>query len=543
MTSYKKVEGLHLGQIIDQVSDSDREAIVFNNQRITYSQLSNLINSMAYSLQQKGLNKGDRFAIAIPNSPELVVTFYALAKIGCIITWINPSYRGRDFQLPLQKTKAKGVIINAKPDGFDYLGMIQNWRSELSNLEIIISINNSNLPPGIECYDELLKADQGQKPIPVEIDPRKDYATIIFTSGATSVPKGAPSTHYQCIRESFSYSNALQTNFNDVFLAALAMYHSYGFICLLVQVFIQQAKMVIMEEWDVAKALELIEVEKITAHPAAPTHYLTEMKHPDFNRRDLSSLQKGFISGYVPPNELFEEIERKYPNMWFCNFWGSSETGPGLISPHNAPKHKRYYTVGKPTEGEDVQIVNPETGLPVQCGETGELMVRGYNVIKEYWNNPKETQKHLEKEGWFHTGDLAVLDEDGYVTIVGRIKDQINRGGFKIIPKDVEEEIVKHPLVEEAVLVGTPNPFLGENICACVITKGNCFIAIEELREFLKDKLARNKLPDELILMEEFPKLSGGVKINKYGAGGVLELALADPRRQNYRERKKQHTG
>lgn len=146
MTIYKEVEDLHLGQIIDRVSDPDREAVVFNNQRFTYSQLSDLINSMAYSLQQKGLNKGDRFAIAIPNSPELVITFYALAKIGCITTWINPSYRGRDFQFPLQKSEAKGIIINAKPGGFDYLGMIQNWRSELPNLEIIISINNSNLP-------------------------------------------------------------------------------------------------------------------------------------------------------------------------------------------------------------------------------------------------------------------------------------------------------------------------------------------------------------------------------------------------------------
>jgi len=290
-----------------------------------------------------------------------------------------------------------------------------------------------------------------------------------------------------------------------------------------------------MDEWDVAKAFELIETEKVTVHPAAPTHYLMEMRHPDFNRCNLSSLKKGLISGYVPPSELFEAIERNYPQMWFCNFWGSSETGPGLISPYDAPRAKRYGTVGKPADGEEVQVVNQETGLQAKCGEPGELMARGFNVIKEYWNNPDETKRHLEKDGWFHTGDLAVIDEEGYVTIIGRLKDQINRGGFKIIPKDVEEEIAKHPLVEEVVLVGTPNSFLGENICACVITKENCFIDIEELREFLKDKMAKNKLPDELCLMQSFPKLSGGVKINKFGSGGLLEQVLKDDNRQSLR--------
>lgn len=220
--------------------------------------------------------------------------------------------------------------------------------------------------------------------------------------------------------------------------------------------------------------------------------------------------------------------------MWFCNFWGSSETGPALISPHDAPISKRYGSVGKSPDGAEAKIVNPETGLPSKCGEPGELMIRGWNVIKEYWDNPEETQKHLE-DGWLHTGDLSIMDEEGYVKIIGRLKDQINRGGLKITPKHVEEEIAKHPLVEEVILVGTPNSMLGENICACVIAKDNSFIDIKELREFLRDKLAINKLPDELCLMKSFPKLSGGVKINKFGNGGLLEKAMRDSEKQSYR--------
>lgn len=529
--NYQEVENLSLGQMIDQRLAADREAMVFNNQRLSYAQLNDLINSMAYALQQKGLKKGDRFAVAIPNTPELVVMFYALAKIGCITTWINPVYRGRDFLFPLQKTGARGIIVSADPTGFDYLGMIQEWRSEAPGLEIIITRGKVS---GFDSYDDLLKAGQGQKPVPVEINIREDYAMIVFSSGATSIPKGAPSTHYQIMREAYTYGNALQSNSDDVFLAALPMYHSYGFVCLLVLTFIEQARLVIMEDWNVAKGLELIEAEKVTVHPGAPTHYLMEMRHPDFKRRNLSSLQKALIAGYVPPDEIFEAIDKNYPGMWLCNFWGSSETGPALISSHDAPKSKRYGTVGKPPDGVEAKVVNHETGLPAKCGEPGELMIKGYNVIKEYWDNPEETQKHLE-DGWLHTGDLTIMDEDGYIKIIGRIKDQINRGGLKIVPKHVEDEIVKHPMVEEVVLVGTPNSMLGESICACIIAKENSFINIGELREFLKDKLAKNKLPDELCLMQSFPKLSGGVKINKFGPGGLTEQATKDTSKQRFR--------
>jgi acyl-CoA synthetase (AMP-forming)/AMP-acid ligase II len=294
--------------------------------------------------------------------------------------------------------------------------------------------------------------------------------------------------------------------------------------------------MVLMERWDVEEALKLIEEERITIHPAAPTHYIMEMNHSNFKKYDLSSLRAGLISGYVPPPGLMEKIEQEY-KFWFCNFWGTSETGPGTLSFQDSPRAKRLYTVGRPHEGESIRIVHPETAKEVPKRAVGELTLKGWNVTKGYWNNPEETSKHFDEEGWFHIGDLAFMDEDGYITIVGRLKDQINRGGLKIIPNDVEEELRRYPNVSEAVVVGTPNPVLGESICACVIPKEGETVTLKEIREFLSEKVSKNKLPDELCLMKEFPKLSGGVKLNKYGAGGILELALKDPHRAVWKKR------
>jgi fatty-acyl-CoA synthase len=261
-----------------------------------------------------------------------------------------------------------------------------------------------------------------------------------------------------------------------------------------------------------------------------------EMNHPHFKKYDLSSLRKGLISGYIPPPQLMEKIEEEY-KFWFCNFWGSSETGPGTLSYPDSPREKRLYTVGRPHEEEMIKVVDPETGLEVSRGAIGELVVKGWNVIKEYWNNPEETNRHFDQEGWLHIGDLASMDKDGYITIVGRLKDQINRGGLKIIPHDVEEELQKHPKISEAVVVGTPNPVLGESVCACVIPKEGANITLEEIREFLSERISKNKLPDELCLMKAFPRLSGGVKLNKYGEGGILELALKDPNRVRWKKR------
>ena len=192
------------------------------------------------------------------------------------------------------------------------------------------------------------------------------------------------------------------------------------------------------------RGLGLIQEEKITVYPVAPTHYIMQMNHPNFKKYDLSSLRAGLISGYVPPPGLMEKIEEHY-KFWFCNFWGASETGPGTISFPDSPREKRLFTVGRPHEGESAKVIHPETGVELPKGTVGELAVKGWNVITAYWNNPDETARHVDREGWFHIGDLASLDEDGYVTIVGRLKDQINTRGVEDHPERCGRGIEETP--------------------------------------------------------------------------------------------------
>jgi acyl-CoA synthetase (AMP-forming)/AMP-acid ligase II len=531
LTAFQDVANYSAGQILERSVTlcPKKTALVHQGKRISYEELNREVNAFAAGVASLGFKRGDRFVIDLPNSPELVIAFYAFARLGIVTTWCNPAYRQKEAGFILKNSRAKGMLIRREFDHFDYLGLADELKED-SSLEYVVTVGEGPL-----TFDEVMASGGGEPPRSL-IDPKTDLIKIIYTSGATGIPKGAPYTHYQAIRSGFVYSQALDTSADDIFLATLPLYHSYAFNCVLIQCPAIQATMVLMERWNVEESLKLIQEERVTVYPAAPTHYIMQLNHPNFKKYNLSSLRAGLISGYVPPPGLMDKIEEEF-KFWFCNFWGASETGPGTLSFPGSPREKRLYTVGRPHEGESVKIVHPESGTDVPLGAVGELVVKGWNVIPAYWSNPEETARHIDKDGWFHIGDLASMDEDGYVTIVGRLKDQINRGGLKIIPNDVEEELRKHPGVFEAVVVGTPNPVLGESICACVVPRDGTTLTLREIREFLEGKVAKNKLPDELCILKEFPRLSGGVKLNKYGAGGILEIALKDPNRQTWRKK------
>jgi fatty-acyl-CoA synthase len=287
-----------------------------------------------------------------------------------------------------------------------------------------------------------------------------------------------------------------------------------------------------METFKAEQALKTIESQKPTLQHGSPAHYIMEMNHPNIDRYDLSSLRAGYLAGQICPEEVIQWGENR--NIYLSSSWGNSEVGPGAgtMCPFGTPLEMRKKTVGKPIPGTQVKVIDQDTGRQVNRGEVGEMMVKGPNVLKGYWQNPHETDKQLEKDGWLHTGDLVSMDEKGFITMYGRSKDLINRGGLKIYPSEIESLILQHPAVSQVCIVGTPNPVLGESICACVVPKGGATVSLKEIRDFLKNKVAKHKLPDELSVVSDFPKMPGGVKINKFSAGGVQELALLDKNRE-----------
>jgi acyl-CoA synthetase (AMP-forming)/AMP-acid ligase II len=367
------------------------------------------------------------------------------------------------------------------------------------------------------------------------IDIHRDLSMLIYTSGTTGVPKGSMITHFQAVRGGYSHVGGVKATADDTFIGILPLCHSYGCGTTLIQPVLIQASVILLETFNAEQALKTIDAQKPTIQHGSPAHYIMEMNHPNLDRYNLSSLRAGYLAGQICPEEVIQWGEDR--NIYLSSSWGNSEVGPGAgtMCPFGTPLEVRKKSVGKPIPGTEVKVIDPGTGKQVAASEVGEMMVRGPNVLKGYWQNPVETDKQLETDGWLHTGDLVSMDENGFITMYGRSKDLINRGGLKIYPSEIEALILQHASVSQVCIVGTSNPVLGESVCACVIPRGDAKVSLKEIRDFLKDKVAKHKLPDELCIVSDFPKMPGGVKIKKFGAGGVQELASLDKNREKLR--------
>lgn len=531
------LELLPLGQVIERGAKSApaKTAVVCKNERKTYKEMSDLSNALAAGLSGLGIQKGDRIAIYMPNSIELMIAFYALEKLGIIVAWVNPLYRQTEAEFILKNSEARGVFIFREWGGYDYLEDISCIRENLPDLEFILMAGEGGGEKVFE-FKQLVEQGNGRTYTPPSIDTKNDLAMLIYTSGTTGSPKGAMITHYQAVRAGMEYSYGINGKSDDIFIGFLPVSHSYGCGAILIQPLLLQSTVVLMDKFDPESAFRIIEEEKITIQLGAPVHYILELNQPLRKNYNLTSLRAGMIAGQPAPEGLITRAEEEM-GIYLTSFWGASEVGPGLgiRCPYPTPLHIREKYIGKPIEGTEVRIVDTATGERLPDREIGELTLRGWHVLKGYWRNPEETKKQIV-DGWLSMGDLVSRQANGYFKIYGRNKDLINRGGYKIYPYELESIIIDHPKVEQICIVATPNPVLGENICACVIPVEGQTVTLREIRDFLEGKIAKNKLPNELCIMKNFPTLSGGVKFKKFGKDGLAEIAKNDQGREGYRK-------
>ena len=532
----ENMEATTLGQILENASNAvpHKTALVDGDRRINYQDLNQMTDALASSLSDLGLRKGDRVGIYMKSCIEFVVAFYALEKLGIIVAWVNPAYRTQDSEFILSNAGVKGVFICREWEEYDYLESILEMRKRLPLLESIILVGEGT-GDDAHHFDELIEKGRGRACPSPSIDPQKDLAMFIYTSGTTGNPKGAMITHYQSVRAGWEYSLGIEANSDDIFIGVLPMSHSYGCGSTLIQPILLQSTLVLMAKFDPESAFRIIEKEKITLQLAAPAHYILELNHKNKGQYDLSSLRAGLIAGQPAPKGLITRVENEM-GVYLTSFWGASEVGPGLgiICPFPSPLEIREKYIGLPAEGTQAVVCDLNTREELSDGEVGELALSGWHLMKGYWENPDETSRQII-EGRLFMGDLVSRDNNGYFSIFGRNKDLINRGGYKIIPHEIESLITQHPTVREVCVVATPNPVLGENICVCVILQNNLTLSLDEIKEFLKGKVASHKMPNELCIMKDFPRLSGGVKLKKFGKGGIAELAAGDKSREGYR--------
>jgi acyl-CoA synthetase (AMP-forming)/AMP-acid ligase II len=530
------LKSLTVGQVLERSAAQvpDKIAVVDGDQRKTYRELNAITDALAAALADIGLRKGDRAAIYMKNSFELTVAFYALQKLGVIAVWVNAIYRRNESEFILNNSEARAVFIFSEWNGHNYLDNILKIKKNSPTLEKIILVGDGK-GQGVYSFYDLIAAGRNTKITQPVIDTRQDLAMLLYTSGTTGKPKGAMITHYTAVRAGWEYSLGVRASSEDIFIGFLPMSHSYGCGSILIQPLLLQATVVLMADFEVAKAFKLIEREKVTLQLAAPTHYILELNNKKRQNYNLSSLRAGLIAGMIAPDGLISRVEKEM-GVYLTSFWGASEVGPGLgtMCPYPSPLDIREKYIGRPVADTRMRIVDPATQQELAEGEIGELTISGWHVMKGYWKNPAETRKQTI-DGWLHMGDLASREENGYIKIYGRTKDLINRGGYKIYPYELECLLIEHPKIEQVCIVATPNPVLGESICACVIPEPGQKITLTEIRDLVKDKIASHKLPDELCIMADFPRLSGGVKIKKFGKGGLAEMARQDQNREKIR--------
>ncbi len=501
--------------------DEKKEVIYDGYRRLTYLDLQTEATWIASGLQSLGVKKGDRVAVCLPNWHEFIVVLFSLSKIGAILIPLNIRYRTDEVEYILKDSGAKVVFISEQVDGNNHIDMFADLKKHVSSLEHLVTVRCER--DGLPSYTGFVEKGNKYVAWQDESVTPDDIFTILYTSGTTGKPKGVMLLHRNVVNVAMIASGKMQCHDEDVFLIPVPAFHVMGIMFILRTVF-SKARLVLMEKFKAGDALSLIENEKVTIHPGVPTMFILELNHPNFSSYDLSSLRTGELAAAPCP----VEIVRKIKTDMGCNIlvaYGLTETSANVtITDFNDSDVIQSETVGRAIDGVELKVVDDDRQT-VGNGIVGELACRSIGLMKGYYNLPEQTREAVDEDGWFYTGDLATIDNEGYVRIVGRKKDMIIRGGFNIYPREIEELLYQHPSVLEVAVVGLPDSVLGEISCAVIILKEGLDVTEEEIKAYLKEKLVHYKIPDKVLFMKQLPMTASG-KILKIELQNQLKTEL-----------------
>jgi fatty-acyl-CoA synthase len=524
--------GVYFDRICEQHPDQDALIVRHQDVRWTYRELQKKVNELATGLLALGIAPGDRVGIWGPNSHEWVMVQLATAKIGAIMVCINPAYRLYELEFALNKVECKVVIAAESFKTSDYLGMLNTLAPELAasepgklqaeklphlrtvirmgtvktegmlNFEDVCLLGGGVEADRLEELQELLKPD--------------DAINIQFTSGTTGNPKGATLTHCNILNNGYLTGEAMKLTETDRLCIPVPLYHCFGMVLSVLACVSHGSAMVFPEEaFDPLETLRAVEAEKCTALHGVPTMFITELDHPQFAEFDLSSLRTGIMAGAPCPVEIMKRVISQMHMEDILIGYGQTELSPinNMTLPDDSLE-RRTETVGRAMPWVEIKIVD-ESNRVVAIGEKGEICTRGYSVMREYWNDPERTAETIDEAGWLHSGDLATMDGEGYVRIVGRIKDMIIRGGENIYPREIEEFLYQHPAISEVQVFGIPDEKMGEEVCAWVQLNDGQTMTEEDLKAFCKDQITHFKIPRYVRFVTEYPMTVTG-KIQKF---------------------------
>jgi fatty-acyl-CoA synthase len=514
--------GENLRRTVDRFGDREALVVRWQGYRATYRELWDQTTELARALIASGVQAGDRVGIWAPNRFEWVVTQFASARIGAILVNLNPAYKASELQYALTQSGVSLLVHARAFRSNDYVSMVAEARPRCPELRETIVIDSA--------WDALLArasatpADElAARESRLQFD---DPINIQYTSGTTGFPKGATLSHHNILNNGYLVGEMIKYTEQDRVCIPVPFYHCFGMVMGNLACSSHGACMVVAAEaFDALATLDAVAAERCTSLYGVPTMFIAQLAHPRFKEFDLSSLRTGIMAGSPCPVEVMKQVQSTMhmPEVTIC--YGMTETSPvSTQSSWDDPLDRRVSTVGRVHPHVEIKIVDPESGAIVPRGVRGELCTRGYSVMIGYWGNEQATREAIDAGGWMHTGDLATADEDGYVNIVGRIKDMIIRGGENVYPREVEEYLYTHPAVLDVQVIGVPSDKYGEEVMAWVKRKPAASVSGEELAAFCRGRIATFKIPAYWKFVDEFPTTVTG-KVQKFR---MREMAVAE---------------
>ncbi|MDF1484482.1 AMP-binding protein [Ramlibacter sp. H39-3-26] len=523
----------------------ERDALVclHQNLRYSYAGLRAAAHQLASALLRQNLSPGDRVGIWSHNNAEWVLMQIATAKAGLVLVNINPAYRTSELEYALNKVDCKALVTMARFKTSDYLGMLRELAPELArcapgqlqserlpHLQTVVWIDSPGTggnaagdthdEPGMLRFSELLARGDASDARVAEVGrtlKNTDPVNIQFTSGTTGFPKGATLTHRNILNNGFFIGECMRLGPQDKLCIPVPLYHCFGMVLGNLACFTHGSAIVYPGDgFDPLAVLSAVQAERCTGLHGVPTMFIAELDHPRFAEFDLSTLRTGIMSGSPCPIEVMKRVVRDMHLAEITIAYGMTETSPvSCQSSTDTPLDRRVATVGTVQPHLEVKIIDPESGATIPPGSPGELCVRGYSVMHGYWDDPQRTAEAIDAERWMHTGDMGTMDAEGYVNIVGRIKDMVIRGGENVYPREIEEFLYGHPQIQDVQVVGVPDQKYGEELCAWVVPKPGQVLTEEAVRDFCKGQIAHYKVPRYIRFVDAFPMTVTG-KIQKF---------------------------
>ncbi|MBD1224264.1 AMP-binding protein [Virgibacillus halodenitrificans] len=519
----------------------DQEAVIYPelNMSKTYSEFNEMVDKAAKGLMALGIKKGEHVAIWSDNKPEWLTSQFATGKMGAVLVTVNTNYQAKELEYLLKQSDATTLIMAESYKGTSYIDILKKVCPEFSTAEKG-NLHSKKLPRlkniiiiGETTYsfaynwDEVLR--NADKITDEELNLRQsslnhdEVINMQYTSGTTGFPKGVMLTHYNIVNNGNQIADCMKLTNIDRLCIPVPFFHCFGCVLGVLAAVSKGATMVILEQFDAEKVLQAVDNEKCTALHGVPTMFIAELNHPSFNTYDLTHLRTGIMAGSTCPMEVMTKVMNEMGAKEITIAYGQTESSPVITQTRaDDPIELKVGSVGKPHPNVEVRVVIPGTKQEQETGVPGELLTRGYHVMKGYYNNLSATKEAIDDEGWLHTGDLAVLYDNGYLEITGRMKDMIIRGGENVYPREIEEFLYQHPAILDVQVTGIPDEKYGEEIVAWVILKKGITTTVQDIKSFCKGNISHHKIPKYIQFVNEYPMTASG-KIQKFK---LKELAV-----------------